>query len=421
VDVPTTTYASKTRIVITGVGVVSPNGIGAHAFDDACVSGRSGITAITQFDTTTIKSRYAGTVIDFDPAAHVSASDLRRVPRMVPFAVAASREAMRMANLLVNENDIAQQQRIGVSLGTGGGGLEFVEEQYRRIYQGGKRSPFAITAGTHGNLSSELSIQLKLRGPSHVISTGCASSTDAIGHAMMVLRSGAADVMITGGADATIAPGILGGFEMLGVISTRSFDQPHLASRPFNEDRDGFILGEGAWMFVIETLAGAIKRGATILAEIAGYASTCDAFHRVQIAPDLQECTRAITEAIQDAGVGAEAIDYVNLHGTGTQLNDRLETAAIKRALGESHAQRTPMSATKSLIGHPQGASGAAGIAATVLMMQSGRLHPTINITRPDPACDLDYTLVSRPHSIKTALCNCIAFGSKNSAIVLKK
>jgi len=383
------------------------------------MSGRSGITAITQFDTSTIKSRYAGTVTEFDAAEHVSTADLRRVPRMVPFAVAASREAMRMANLIVHDDDIALQRRIGVSLGTGGGGLEFVEEQYRRIYQGGKRSPFAITAGTHGNLSSELSIQLKLRGPSHVVSTGCASSTDALGHAMMVLRSGAVDVMIAGGADATIAPGILGGFEMLGVISTRTFDQPEISSRPFNIDRDGFILGEGAWMFVVETLANANRRGATVLAELAGYASTCDAFHRVQIAPDLEECTRAIAEALIDAQVSAEQIDYVNLHGTGTQLNDRLETAAIKRALGEAHARRTPMSATKSLIGHPQGASGAAGIAATVLMMQSGTLHPTINITQPDPACDLDYVPVSRKHSIKAALCNCIAFGSKNSALVL--
>jgi len=383
------------------------------------MNGRSGITAITQFDTSTIKSRYAGTVTEFDAAEHVSTADLRRVPRMVPFAVAASREAMRMANLIVHDDDIALQRRIGVSLGTGGGGLEFVEEQYRRIYQGGKRSPFAITAGTHGNLSSELSIQLKLRGPSHVVSTGCASSTDALGHAMMVLRSGAVDVMIAGGADATIAPGILGGFEMLGVISTRTFDQPEISSRPFNIDRDGFILGEGAWMFVVETLANATRRGATVLAELAGYASTCDAFHRVQIAPDLEECTRAIAEALIDAQVSAEQIDYVNLHGTGTQLNDRLETAAIKRALGEAHARRTPMSATKSLIGHPQGASGAAGIAATVLMMQSGTLHPTINITQPDPACDLDYVPVSRKHSIKAALCNCIAFGSKNSALVL--
>ncbi len=408
------------RIVITGIGVVSPNAIGAAAYELACRDGVSGLKVINEFETSAIKSKIAGIIRDFDPLSAMDAVDIRRVPRMIPFAVAAAKEAMQQANLVMDDDNHRLSRRTGVMLGTGGGGLEFVEEQYRRIYQGGKRSPFAITAGTHGNLSSELSIQLKLRGPSHVISTGCASSTDAVGHAMMILRSGMADVMIVGGADATIAPGILGGFEMLGVISTRSFDDPTKASRPFNRDRDGFILGEGAWMFVLETLEHAAQRGAQILAEIVGYASTCDAYHRVQIAPDLAECTRAMHEALADANITPQQINYVNLHGTGTDLNDRLETAAIKRVFGHD-AKSIPMSATKSLIGHPQGAGGAAGLAATVLAMQSGYIHPTINLTDTDPECDLDYVpQVTRQHAIDYALCNCIAFGSKNSALVVR-
>lgn len=410
----------RARIVITGIGVVAPNAIGADAFERACRDGVSGLKQIEAFDTSALKSRVAGIVAGFDPLTVMDATDVRRTPRMIPFAVAAARESMQQARLRVDASDIRLSRRIGVSLGTGGGGLEFVEEQYRRIFQGGKRSPFAITAGTHGNLSSELSIQLGLRGPSHVVSTGCASSTDAIGHAMMTLRSGMADVVIAGGADSPIAPGILGGFEMMGVISTRSFDDPAHASRPFNRDRDGFILGEGAWMFTLETLDHARSREATVLAELVGYGSTCDAYHRVQIAPDLEECVRAMHEAMADANLTPEQIDYVNLHGTGTDLNDRLETAAIKRAFGEV-AKGIPMSATKSLIGHPQGAGGAAGLAATVLAMRSGFVHPTINLTEPDPECDLDYVPnVCRGHRIQHALCNCIAFGSKNSVLVVR-
>ena len=414
-------FSSRQRIVITGIGVVSPNGIGATNFEAACRGGRSGVKRINAFDTSSIKSKNAGIVDDFDPLLAMPANELRRVPRMIPFAIAAAREAMAQAKLGFDDADPRATQRVGVSLGTGGGGLEFVEEQYRRIFTGGKRSPFAITAGTHGNLSSELSIQLKLRGPSHVVSTGCASSTDALGHAMLLIRAGQADVMITGGADSVTSPGILAAFELMGVISTRPADDPRLASRPFNLDRDGFILGEGAWMFVVESLEHARQRGAPVLAEVAGYGSTCDAFHRVQIAPDLTECVRAIGIALEQAGAATDEVDYINLHGTGTQLNDRLETLALKRVFN-GRARAIPGSTTKSLIGHPQGAGGAAGIAATVLAMHAGHAHPTVNLTTPDPDCDLDYIPnTARPLDIRTALCNCIAFGSKNSALVLRR
>jgi 3-oxoacyl-[acyl-carrier-protein] synthase II len=411
----------SSRVVITGMGVVSPNGIGVEAFDAACRNGKSGISALSNLDTSKLKSSAAAQVIDFDPRTILDPGELRRVPRMIPMALAASREAIQMASLAIDPEDIEQQRKIGVALGTGGGGLAFVEEQYRTYFTTGSASLFSITAGTHGNLSSELSIQLHLRGPSHVLSTGCTSSTDAIGYAAMLIRMGVVPMMLVGGADAPIAPGILKGFEKMRVISTRRWDAPAKSSRPFSADRDGFVLGEGAWMFVLEDREHALARGAKILAEIAGYGSTCDAYHRVQIAPDVMEPVRAMELAIQDANVAKDEIGYINVHGTGTELNDRMETLAVKNCFN-SHAAKMPMSSTKSMIGHPQGACGAAGLAATILMMQRGVLHPTINLDLPDPACDLDYVAnESRKCDVDIALCNCIAFGSKNSAIVVLK
>jgi len=254
-----------------------------------------------------------------------------------------------------------------------------------------------------------------------VLSTGCTSSTDAIGYAATLIRAGVVPAMLAGGADAPISRGILTAFEKMRVIATRKWDDPRHASRPFSADRDGFVLGEGAWMFVLEDRERALERGATALAEIAGYASTCDAYHRVQIAPSLEEPVRAMELALAEAGAAKEEVAYVNLHGTSTELNDRMETAAVRKCFGP-HADRLAVSSTKSMIGHPQGACGAAGLAATVLGMLDGRMHPTINLDRPDPQCDLDYIPnTSRALDVDVALCNCIAFGSKNSAIVLRK
>jgi 3-oxoacyl-[acyl-carrier-protein] synthase II len=408
------------RVVITGIGAVSPNGIGAAQFARGCIEGRSGVVPLQGIDTTGLKSSVAAQVLDFDPASVLDAVELRRVPRMVPMALAASREAMTQARLEFAPDDLEGQRRIGVSLGTGGGGLAFVEDQYRTFFTEGKGSLFSITAGTHGNLSSELSIALRLRGPSHVLSTGCTSSTDAIGYAMMLIRAGVVPMMLAGGADAPISRGIFTAFEKMRVVSTRRWDDPRQASRPFNLDRDGFVLGEGSWMFLLEDLEHARSRGAAILAELAGYASTCDAYHRVQISPDVVEPVRAMELALADAGVAKEEIDYINLHGTSTDLNDRMETAAVKKCFGD-RALSIPSSSTKSMIGHPQGACGAAGIAATVLAMRAGVLHPTINLTNPDPECDLDYVPnEARAARVEAALCNCIAFGSKNSAIVVR-
>ena len=348
--------------------------------------------------------------------------EARRVPRMVHLGLAASREAIEGARLNIDPDDIDAQREIGVALGTGGGGMAFVEEQYREYFTAGKPSLFSITAGTHGNLSSEISIALKLRGPSHVLSTGCTSSTDAIGYAMMLIRQGSVPAMLAGGADAPISNGILFAFEKMRVVSTRDWHDPSKSSRPFARDRDGFVLGEGAWMLLLEERERALSRGATILAELVGYASTCDAFHRVQIAPDVAEPVRAIELAIADAGCAKDEIGYVNLHGTSTQLNDKMETLALKKCLN-SHSARVPMSSTKSMIGHPQGACGAAGLAATILAMRQGHVHPTINLDTPDPECDLDYVAegVARKRDWEYALCNCIAFGSKNSALIVRR
>jgi 3-oxoacyl-[acyl-carrier-protein] synthase II len=340
---------------------------------------------------------------------------------MIPFALAAAREAMAMAGLSLPSDDVEAQRTVGMALGTGGGGLAFVEEQYRTFFTEGKGSPFSITAGTHGNLSGELSIALHLRGPSHVLSTGCASSTDAIGYAAMLIRTGVVPAMVAGGADAPISRGILYAFERMRVVTTRQWDDPAHASRPFTANRDGFVLGEGSWMFVLEDRDHALDRGATVLAELAGYASTCDAFHRVQISPDVVEPVRAMELALRDAGLAKDEVGYLNLHGTSTDLNDRLETAAVKKCFGP-RAAAIPCSSTKSMIGHPQGACGSAGLAATVLSLRTGLLHPTINQDCPDNDCDLDYVPnVARRASVDVALCNCIAFGSKNSAIVVTR
>jgi 3-oxoacyl-[acyl-carrier-protein] synthase II len=408
------------RVVITGIGVVSPNGIGCPAFTDACIAGKSGVRAIQGIDTAGLKSFVAAQVLDLDLATVLDVGELKRVPRMVPLALAASREALANARLTIDPADIELQRRIGVVLGTGGGGLAFVEEQYRKLFSEGMPSLYSITAGTHGNLSSELSIQMRLRGPSHVISTGCASSTDALGYAMTLIRGGSVSMMLVGGADAPISAGILGAFEKMKVISTRRWENAASASRPFCIDRDGFVLGEGAWMFVLESFQSALERGAPILAELIGYASTCDAYHRVQIDPEIVEPVRAVEVALADGGVEKDEIDHVNLHGTGTVLNDRMETAAMKKCFG-ARAVRIPMSSTKSMIGHPQGACGAAGLAAAILCSKRGMIHATINLDAPDPECDLDYI----PHharraAVRTVLCNCIAFGSKNSALVLR-
>jgi 3-oxoacyl-[acyl-carrier-protein] synthase II len=356
-----------------------------------------------------------------DLAEAMEPRQLKRVSRMVPLAILAAREALEDAGLPPDKLDLATRRQVGILLGTGGGGAEFIEAMYAHWYSGHpeRANVFTLPAGTHGNCASEVSIGLGLRGPSHVLSTGCTSSTDAIGYAFRKVQYGESPIVLTGGADAPVAPGIMAGFDLMKITSRGWNDEPSRASRPFNLDRDGFVLGEGAWMLVLEDREHALARGVKIYGEVLGYASTCDAWHRVALSVDLEEPVRAIQLALDDAGVRPEQLDYVNLHGTGTELNDRVETAAIKRALGE-FAAAIPMSSTKSMIGHPQGACGAAGVVATVLALDAGFLPPTINYEVADPSCDLDYIPnVARPADARFALCNCMGFGSKNSVLVL--
>jgi 3-oxoacyl-[acyl-carrier-protein] synthase II len=271
-----------------------------------------------------------------------------------------------------------------------------------------------------GSLSSELSIRFRFRGPSHVVTSGCTSSTDAIGYAFRNIQMGTVPLVLVGGADAPVTFGVMKGFSFMRILTASWNHAPERGSRPFSADRDGFVLGEGAWMFVLEDLEHARARGANIYAEVAGYGSTCEAYHRVRLDGSGEEPARAIGLAMQEAGIGPADVQYVNLHGTSTELNDRIETRALKLALN-THAPRTAMSALKSQIGHPQGACGAAGVAATLVAMRHGHVPPTINLEIPDPECDLDYVPdPGRKLAIEHAVCNCIAFGSKNSALVLR-
>ncbi|HEY8187856.1 MAG TPA: beta-ketoacyl-[acyl-carrier-protein] synthase family protein [Pyrinomonadaceae bacterium] len=411
------------RVVITGMGCVTPIGIGRHEFWEALTKGESGVRRIESFDVSDSPVKIAAEVRDFDWEAQLNPKDRKHVPRTVPLALAAAREALEDAKLQPDDLSLTQRREVGVVLGTGGGGLAFTEQQYSYWFVGpvNKASVYTIPASTHGGLSSELSMAFGLRGLSHIISTGCTSSTDAIAYAAQHVALGRQDVMLSGGVDAPIAPGILAAFNLMTVLTSDWNNEPQRASRPFSRNRSGIVLGEGAWIFVLEELEHALARGAKIYAEITGYGATCDAYHRVRLEQSGDEPARAMRLALEDAGRKPEEVDYVNLHGTSTLLNDRIETSALKLAL-DGQAITTPMSATKSQIGHPQGASGAAGLAAALCAMHTGIIPPTINLDEPDPECDLDYVAnEGRKAEVRVALCNCIGFGSKNSALVVEK
>jgi 3-oxoacyl-[acyl-carrier-protein] synthase II len=411
------------RVVVTGIGAVSPNGLGREAFWEASWQGRSGVRRIQRFDPSSLSVQIAGEIADFEPARYISEKDMANVSRVVPLAIAAAGEAVSDAGLKPRQMTLEDQRQVAVLLGSGGGGQEFVEHQYELYYTGHVRqcSVYTIPSATIGTLASEISMHFGFRGFSHLISTGCTSSTDAIGYAAQNIRCGAAEVVVCGGADAPLAPLIMKGFTLMRILTSSWNDQPERGSRPFSADRDGFVLGEGSWMFVLESYEHAQARGAHVYAEISGYGSTCEAFHRVRLEENGEEPARAMRLAMEQAGIGPDQVDYVNLHGTSTVLNDRIETRALKLVLGK-RAYRVPASALKSMIGHPQGASGAAGLAATLLAMRDGRVAPTLNVDVPDPECDLDYVPhESRPIQIEHAICNCIAFGSKNSALVVSR
>ena len=417
-------FKTPRRVVITGMGCVTPIGIGREAFWAGLREGKSGVSRIESFDVSNSPVKIAAQIPEFDWQAQLGPKDRKHVPRTVPLALAATREAFQDANISPASLSLEERQQIGVELGTGGGGLHFVEDHYAIWYNGGshsKASVYIIPAATHGTLSSELSMAFGLRGLSHVVSTGCTSSTDAISYAAQHIALGRQEVMISGGVDAPLAPGILAAFNLLTVLTTDWNDEPERASRPFTRSRSGMVLGEGAWIYVLEEFERAKNRGAKVYAEIIGYGSTCDAYHRVRLQEGGEEPARAMTLAMEDAGIDASRIDYVNLHGTSTVLNDRIETNALKIAFN-CNSHRIPMSATKSQVGHPQGASGAAGLGAALCAMETQTIPPTINLDDPDPDCDLDYVPnQARSGEVRVALCNCIGFGSKNSALVIEK
>ncbi|HVN05312.1 MAG TPA: beta-ketoacyl-[acyl-carrier-protein] synthase family protein [Bryobacteraceae bacterium] len=413
----------KRRVVITGIGAVSPNGIGREAFWEASRKGISGVRRITRFDPCGYAVQVAGEVVGFDEFKYVDPKDRQHVSRVVPLGAAAVKEALEDAGIDVTSLTRDELRQVGVIVGSGGGSQEFTEEQYRLYYSGKQKqcSVYTIPTSTIGTLASEVSMRFGFRGLSHIVSTGCTSSTDAIGYAYRNIQAGVLDTMIAGGVDAPIAPLILRGFMMMRIMSTGWNSQPERASRPFSRDRDGFVIAEGAWFFVMEDLERARARGAHIYGEIAGYGSTCEAFHRVRLEECGEEPARTMQMAMEEGGVTPGDVQYVNYHGTGTELNDRIETRAMKLAF-DGHAYKLAGSSIKSLIGHPQGACGAAGIAATLLAMRDGVVHPTINVDEPDPQCDLDYIPdIGRRLNIEHAVANCIAFGSKNSAMLLRR
>jgi 3-oxoacyl-[acyl-carrier-protein] synthase II len=410
------------RVIITGLGVVSPNGIGQQAFADAVLAGKSGVRRITSFDPTGLAVQIAGEVPNFDESAWYDPFERKHVSRCVPMAICATAEALADAQLDPTAMSIDEKRQVGVVLGTGGGAQDFSEAQYISWLSGKERqaSLYAIPSGTMGTMSSEINMRFGFRGMSQVVTSGCTSSTDAIGYAYRQIQAGVLPMIVTGGVDSPIALGIVKGFILMRIMTSSWNHEPERASRPFTANRDGFVLAEGSWMLVLEELDHARQRGAKVYAEIAGHGSTCEAFHRVRL-ESPEEPSRAIGLAMKEAGITAADVQYANLHGTSTVLNDRIETQAMKLALN-SHAHRVPMSSLKSQIGHPQGACGAAGVAATLVAMQRGQLPPTINLDTPDPECDLDYIPeAGRKAQVEHAICNCIAFGSKNSALILRR
>ncbi len=415
-------------VAITGIGVVSPWGVGRDQFWHHVRNGCSATRTIESFDASAFGCTVAAPVppvsindavviTDRAPGAgeRIGRPDPRRYSRASLIAVIAATEAWADAGLRLGEPSA------GVLVGSGAGGIDVAERQYYEFFNDGwKRvTPYAIPVSIVGMISSEISIALELHGISHVLSTGCTSSTDAVSYAAALIRSGEADVILSGGADACVTPGMIFGFAKMRAVSTRYNDEPKKASRPFDAGGDGFVLGVGAWMLVLEREERARARGATIYARIEGHGSTCDAYHRVQMDPDGEQIVRAMQLAIGRSGRAIEEIGYVNYHGTSTVLNDLVESRCVRRVFG-SQADRVAGSSTKSMIGHPQGASGAAGIVTTALALRDGFLPPTINQTESDPGCDMDFIPnVGRQVQVGAALCNCLGFGSKNSALIL--
>lgn len=409
----------KNRVVITGMGVISPIGKSVEEFWGNLLAGKSGVDHITSFDVSDYPTQIAAEVKDFNPEEFMEKKDVKRTDRFVQFAIAAGKLAMENAGINMDE---LNRDRVGVYIGSGIGGLGTFEDQHRTLMEKGPKrvSPFFIPMMIANMGSGQVSIALGAKGPNSAAVTACATGTNSIGDAFKIIQRGEADVMFAGGSEATIRPTGLAGFCSAKAMSTRN-DEPQKASRPFDLDRDGFVMGEGSGVLVLESLEHAKKRGATILAEIVGYGMSGDAHHLTMPAPEGEGAARCMTMAIRDAGIAPDQIDYINAHGTSTEYNDKFETMAIKTALGE-HAYKVAISSTKSMTGHLLGAAGAVEAIACVLAIRDQTLPPTINYETPDPECDLDYVPnVPRKAKVDITLSNSLGFGGHNATIIIKK
>jgi beta-ketoacyl-acyl-carrier-protein synthase II len=409
----------KRRVVITGMGVIAPNGIGVDAFWDSLVHGRSGIRRITHFDASSYPSQVAGEVKDFDPTEYMPPKSARRMDRFSQFAVACTRMALEDAKIDVSQNN---SDRIGIALGSALGGIPHAEEQHSIFMEKGiKRvDPLLATKLFLGASSSQVSIELGIKGHSNTIAGACSVGTDSIGYAFYAIKNNLAEIMITGGSEAPIAPLTFGAFCLIGALSTRNGD-PTRASRPFDRERDGFVMSEGAGILILENLENALERGVPIYAEVLGYGTTNDAFSMVQPLPNGEQAKKAIQLALQNANLNPTDIDYINAHGTSTPLNDKIETMIIKEIFGE-YAYKIPISSIKSMIGHTLGAAGSIEVIASALTIKNQFIPPTISYEFPDPECDLDYVPnKGRKAFINTVISSSYGFGGKNSAIIIRK
>ena len=409
----------KIRVVITGIGMLTPLGNGTRETWSALVKGLSGISAITKFDASAFPCRIAGELKGFDAARFMSPKEVRRTDPFIQYALAAALMAIEDARLAFTPNS---QLRTGVLIGSGRGGVTTSEKNMAALLARGPAavSPFYTPMSLVNMASGYVSMKLGAKGPCLDVSTACATGAHALGEAMKIIQRGDADVMIAGGAEAAITPLMIAGFSQAKALSRRN-DEPERASRPFDRDRDGFVLAEGAGVLILETLEHAKQRGARIHAELAGYGLSSDAYHYTQPDPAGDGSARAMMLALDDAGTKPDEIDYVNAHGTSTIPNDRIETAAIRNAFG-THAMKLAVSSSKSMLGHMLGAAGAVEAAITALALSEGIIPPTINLDNPDPACNLDYVPnQSRTLNIRTALSNSLGFGGINAALVFKK
>jgi 3-oxoacyl-[acyl-carrier-protein] synthase II len=409
----------KTRVVVTGVGAVTPVGNTAREFWAAVCEGRSGIGLITAFDPTRLDVRIAGEIKDFDPLRFIDKKDVKKMDRCIHFAVAAGADAVEDAKI---DWDQVDATRAGCLVGSGIGGIFSILEWHKVLLDKGpsRISPFFIPAVIINMASGQLSLRYKLKGPNSAVVTACATGNHAIGDAYRLIQRGEADLMLAGGAEAMINELCVAGFCSMKALSTRN-DEPQRASRPFDAERDGFVCGEGAGVVVLESLEHARRRGARIYAEVVGYGMTADAYHMTAPDPDGDGATRAMAAALRDGGLTPEAIGYINAHGTSTPYNDKTETQAIRRVFGE-HARSLAISSTKSMIGHLLGAAGGVEAIVTVLALHHGILPPTINYEVPDPECDLDYVPnVARRVQVEAAMSNGFGFGGTNATLAFRR